>query len=366
MRSARHALGEIRRGTRYRSLALAAVRGDRPVIAYVGWTGEGNLGDEAMYAMHVAHLGFVADLVPVPIADANPILRAIGPRIDAICLGGGTLIANGFFRRGLTAVMEAAPQARRFMIGVGSESPDYRGGRRAAIDLEFARWPAILSEFEAVRVRGPLSVKAMSSIGVDATHTGDPALLLPKLAVEPDPMIVGINVGLTDDQWGGDAVPPTDLLQALIDLVLSLGLRVRLVPTTAQDHAFMKSFCAVRPLAGVEMPAQFYSVSGLLKFVGECGSLVGMKLHALILAATQHVPLIALEYRPKCRDFMASVGLEEACYRTDDIDIASLAGTLSKQLGSGDAARAAIAQHVTTQNVALRLALATEITAINR
>jgi len=59
--------------------------------------------------------------------------------------------------------------------------------------------------------------------------------------------------------------------------------------------------------------------------VSRCSVFLGMKLHATILALCSHVPSIMLEYRPKCRDFMASVGLERYCIRTDELESQNLA-----------------------------------------
>jgi len=47
---------------------------------------------------------------------------------------------------------------------------------------------------------------------------------------------------------------------------------------------------------------------------------VAERLHAAVLAAAVGTPFVALEYRPKVRDFAASVGFEEYTLRTDDLD----------------------------------------------
>ena len=361
MPSTRATLGALKRDARYRSLALAAFRHRRPVVAYVGWTGEGNLGDESMFAMHQSVLGLAVDLVPIPIVDNNVVLRTLAGRIDGICLGGGTLIANGFFRHGLEAVMTAAPSARRFMIGVGSESAAYSVGRRANIDQEFAKWRPLLAEFDQVRVRGPLSVQTLGGIGVSAVHTGDPALLLPRLPVDPVDGLVGLNVGITDDQWGGGHLPPADLLNSLIDTTLGMGASVRLLPTTEADFAFMTDVVRARPDQHLEMMTKMPSVPELLHAMAGCRTVIGMKLHALILAASQRVPVIAIEYRPKCRDFMATLGLEDVCFRTDDIDVPRIQRALDHHLERAGSLSAEIGASVDAQAKALREAAAVEV-----
>ena len=42
-----------------------------------------------------------------------------------------------------------------------------------------------------------------------------------------------------------------------------------------------------------------------------------MKLHSVVLANCSYVPSVMLEYRPKCSDYMSSVGQEKYNIRTD-------------------------------------------------
>jgi polysaccharide pyruvyl transferase WcaK-like protein len=44
---------------------------------------------------------------------------------------------------------------------------------------------------------------------------------------------------------------------------------------------------------------------------------VGFKLHAVVLAYCARVPALMIEYRPKCRDFMESIGADEFVVRAD-------------------------------------------------
>jgi polysaccharide pyruvyl transferase WcaK-like protein len=44
---------------------------------------------------------------------------------------------------------------------------------------------------------------------------------------------------------------------------------------------------------------------------------VGTRLHSVVLATCAFVPSVMLEYRPKCRDYMLSIGQEDYVIRTD-------------------------------------------------
>ena len=48
---------------------------------------------------------------------------------------------------------------------------------------------------------------------------------------------------------------------------------------------------------------------------------VGQKLHATILSYCANTPAIMVEYRPKCKDFMASINMDRFNIRTDEFNV---------------------------------------------
>ena len=56
-----------------------------------------------------------------------------------------------------------------------------------------------------------------------------------------------------------------------------------------------------------------------MRQLGNVDIFIGMKLHAVVLAAAANVPAISLEYRPKCRDFCASIDWEDYCVKTSEL-----------------------------------------------
>ena len=49
--------------------------------------------------------------------------------------------------------------------------------------------------------------------------------------------------------------------------------------------------------------------------------LVGQRLHSVVFACGCGVPSVMLEYQPKSRDFMESIGMQQFSIRTDVIDV---------------------------------------------
>lgn len=298
----------------------AALR--RSLTAYVGWQGEGNLGDEAMFQAH-RELFPGLTFVGVPTSATRVLTRVVGSapwaRCQAVCLGGGTLVGNGHFRAALENALAGWPEPPRFTLGVGVEDPAYRGGRRRGVVEELERWRILLAEFDHVGVRGPLSQSVLAGLDVESDVVGDPALALRFPARPPDDGLIGLNVGLVDDQWGDD---PTAFLRQTEELARGLlddGWRILLVPTFAPDWTLQQQLAAELG-EGVDVARRGLGVPGLVDELARCQLVIAHKLHAAVLAATVEVPAIALEYRPKCRDFQESVGRGAYVMRTDQLE----------------------------------------------
>ena len=57
-----------------------------------------------------------------------------------------------------------------------------------------------------------------------------------------------------------------------------------------------------------------------MRLIASADVVIGERLHAVVLAAAMGTPFVAVEYRPKVRDFAASVGREDVVVRTDEIE----------------------------------------------
>jgi polysaccharide pyruvyl transferase WcaK-like protein len=330
-----------------RGLGYARLVPRRAVTPYVGWIGEGNLGDEAMYRAHRALLPEL-ELVGVPqyrFAASRALAHVPWLRCQAICLGGGTLVGNGHFRQSLEQVIAIWPDAPRFAIGVGVEDPDYREGRRHGVQEELRRWPELLRGMAALTVRGPRSQAVLAGLGHHAEVVGDPALQLALPTPPPvEPGLVGLNVGVVDDQWGSDPRTFRRAVLAAANQILATGRRLQLVSTYTPDDAFLHDLAAELGPGAAFTAAP--TVDQVMAAFARCEVVVAHKLHAAILAAAVATPAIALEYRPKCRDFQESVGRGEYVMRTDALDTAVLIEWIERITAEREAQSAALARAV--------------------
>lgn len=306
-------------------------------VAYVGWNGRGNTGDDAIFEAVTEGLAPVAvETFPVYAAELARSLAAGSParfRRSHLVLGGGTLVGRSVWRKSLT--LKAFPLVRRrprFLIGAGVEDPEFQG-RHSFSDggRELERWPAILDRFDRVTVRGPRSKELLAGVGVAAHVVGDPALLLspPAPACRPAGKVVGVTLGYGDDLWGHDPRRVSVAVVTCLRELIACGWQVRLLCMNDEDReahaAVARGLSGQSDAVSVEMadtPAAY------LQAASECTVVLAERLHALVLAAGAGTPIVALEYQPKCRDFLASVDWERWSLRTDSVT----AGALCEQL----------------------------------
>jgi polysaccharide pyruvyl transferase WcaK-like protein len=98
------------------------------------------------------------------------------------------------------------------------------------------------------------------------------------------------------------------------------GRHVLLVPTFRPDAA-MQASLASEVGAGVQALPWGLGVEETMHKLADCELIVAHKLHAAVLSAAAGVPTVALEYRPKCRDFQESIGRGRYVMRTDQMDL---------------------------------------------
>ena len=227
-------------------------------LLYVGWTGQRNLGDDAIADALIPRLGMVEpEHAPYRLADfAGRVvgggLRGSGRR--ALLLGGGTAIGRRNWRLVLTANGAVLARAKPwYLIGAGVEDPAFQGRNSFSANGELARWRGICGNFASVTVRGPRSVELLDEAGIPSRMVGDPALLHePGDVPVAEEKLLGINLGYGDDLWGHDH---NRVVEALAGLVKSLvggeGWRVRAIVVNPADEPAARACLAA---AGVPRP----------------------------------------------------------------------------------------------------------------
>lgn len=280
------------------------------MIVVAGYYGFRNAGDEAIAAAiaaelrrrgegalllsadppHTAGLGVRALPRMQPIGLARALLRG-----RALWLGGGGLLQDRTSRKSLLYYLGLLYAARAlgkrvvvFNQSVGPLSPWGRaqvaralqkGGKQGAVTC-------------IVRDQG--SAALLGELGIPARLGGDPALLLAPPPVQRNRAQVLLAPR-------GDQPQATAALHELADTLRAQGYTVRAAALYPDEDR--QAALSLDPQAETSGdPAE------VLRLIAASGFVVGVRLHAPILAAAAGVPFLGVAYDPKVSGFCADAG----------------------------------------------------------
>jgi polysaccharide pyruvyl transferase WcaK-like protein len=286
----------------------------RPKFAYVGgWTGKKNLGDEALLPAvqtlfpQLALFHFVGGRI------ARTALRSM-PGLKCGILAGGTVI--GLKGVCLEIAQEfLAHKKSMVLFGTGVEDPEFWPGI-----YDFEAWKPVLDRCTFLGVRGPISAEALRRLGYSNVRVvGDPVLAFARSEINrnPVPRSLGLNLGTADGRvFGGNEACIAGEMVKLAQKARREGWTVEWfvvwpkdLPPTLQAAAESQTGAIVHTL--------YHDYEEFIERARRLSTFVGMKLHATVLATCALTPSLMVEYRPKCRDYMQSIGQDAATIRAD-------------------------------------------------
>lgn len=301
---------------------------DDPTVAYLGWHGLGNLGDDAIYDAVRGQLcgATFLDLPRLPhqliyatVTAAVGLNRSL--RRSSQVVGGGTLVGRSQWRLLVNRGLALTKDNGSYAIGVGVEDPVFGGRNSGSGKGELKRWAPILSKFRTVSVRGPRSAELLADIGLDVEVSGDPALLLPRPNVTPEDGLIGVNLGFGDDLWGHDPQQLADEIAGAVKQLSSHGYRFVGILMNPEDRRWTEVALRDIPDAEMVLPAD---PDAAARELARCSTAIVTRLHASVLASLSDTPVVSLEYQPKCRDFALAIDDERSLVRTDEVSSAAV------------------------------------------
>lgn len=286
-----------------------------------GYYGFGNLGDEALLRVIVSQLKSrhpyagidVLSAVPdqtahelqieaTPRWDAKAIRRAID-RSDVVISGGGGLLQNATSLRSLVyyaGIIRAAGRAnRKAMIFAQSVGPLDFWGRALVKECCKTLSGATVRDRRSVEMLTPLVPSA-----VRVEHTADPVFLYDApedpvdlssegLGPQSDPLVI---VSVRKATGMKDRL---DVVARAVDrLAVRHGARVAFLPIGGTADAEVSTL-VIRKCKSAPVLLPECTLERAANVIRRAKAVVGMRLHALILAARYAVPLLAIPYDPK-------------------------------------------------------------------
>lgn len=357
----------------------------RERVLICGYYGFGNAGDELILAAMLHDLRALRPGLAVTVISGDPAatrashgvdavhwqdVPAIASRVrtaDLVIVGGGGLFQEYsgidpdslFTDRHYAITFYAEPAilgalcGRRVMlyaIGVGPLTSEHgRRTVRAACDAA-----------QVITLRDEESARLVASLGVDPARlrvTADPAFartvtagaeesegLIPALPPGPG-LLVGValrhwDVGVASYFWERELAAGLDAFLETHEARLLFVPFQRLARAPENDTAVAER---VRSL--LRHPERATVLSGdedpnaLGAILGRCDLVVGMRLHATILAAVAGVPTVALSYDPKVELVMRQVGADPFVVPLLDIEAKNVARRMGQALAESKVRR---------------------------
>jgi len=304
-------------------------------ILIVGYHGYGNSGDEAILLAMINNIRILRPNADIAALSHTPeeaealygitaiqrfslpaIVSAIRKR-DVVVIGGGTLIQDGTSARSLLYYLGMIAIAKLFrkrvMVYANGVGPVTR-----RLGRFLTKW--IVNKVDLITLREELSYGELQTYGVTKPRTvvtADPVFTLRGVSreealavlheedVPTDRPIIGVSVR----EWR-KSVEFTSRLAALCDeLAEAYNAVILLVPMQyPQDLAISQSLVdAMRQPAYIlrqkRSPETMLGVAGLLHCV------ISMRLHTLIYAAVQNVPMLGVVYDPKIQYYLKTLDM---------------------------------------------------------
>ena len=311
---------------------------ERSLIFVSGYYGFDNLGDEAILEELIHELKRLVKPEEIVVLSANPELtekrygvRAL-PRKNFMRLfseltqarlfisGGGGLFQNtrslgSIIFYGVQILMARANQARILVYAQGLGP--LQGIPAQSLCRQF------LNQADAISVRDDASLAYLKSWNLNGTRTADPVFSLAESTLPEEILrqLQEAGAAQKNSRCVGLSLRPSQTLSQEHFRQLAGGLSESLEPgdellllplQPEQDLPVLKAFreiwqekglsCRLLDTSALELPSQWVGVFARLKL------LVGMRLHALIMALKSGRPVAGIAYDPKVSQLLSEFG----------------------------------------------------------
>ena len=336
-----------------------AKRGGKNGVVICGAYGHGNAGDEAILEAIIEEMRSLDPYKPITVLSRNPKetrqLRGVDayhrfnfPKIRSLMKvselyinGGGSLIQDVTSRRSLDYYLYTIAEAKRqrckvYMYGCGIGPVNYASDIRLATKV-------INENVDVITVREPHSMKELERFGIDCPErilTSDPAIGMPAAEDWEVDQFMKEN-GIPSDskyfciclrRWPGFEAKVKDIAQAAVHTYRHHGL----TPVFLSINRIDDNRAAERVIEHMEGIPHYIVASPMdshltTGFISRMHIMVSMRLHGLIFAAGQGVPLVGLSYDPKVSAFTEYIGFGP-CMKLEEITSSNLIATIDQTL----------------------------------
>lgn len=310
---------------------------DRDGVVICGAYGRGNAGDDAILEAILQEMRSIDPDMPITVLTKDPKATRLTYRVRTAgrmdvgtwkkamrhaglyINGGGSLIQDVTSRRSLwfylhniQAAHKAGCKVQMYGCGIGPVLREQHRKLAASV---------LNASVDVITLREPDSLKELQSMGVTKPEillTADPALILPA-ASEDEIDSVLLRAGIPPHgkylcfalrNWKGFEDKAPLFAQAAKYAYETYGL----TPVFAAVEKHLDPVAGRLAAAGLDIPHYFLDDAGsagtIIGALSRMQAVVSMRLHALIFAAGQGIPLAGVVYDPKVSAFLRYIGQE--------------------------------------------------------
>ena len=309
----------------------------RDGVVICGAYGRGNAGDDAILEAILQEMRDIDPDMPMTVISKDPrstrltyrvrsvsrmnipAWRGAGKRAKLYIIGGGSLIQDVTSRRSLWFYLHNIQSAKRSgckvqMYGCGIGPVTRENHRKLAAKV-------LNANVDAITLREPDSLAELRAMGVTEPEillTADPALTL-RRASDNETDSVLLRAGIPPHgrylcfalrQWKGFESKAPLFTRAAKYAYETYGL----TPVFVAVEKHQDPIAARQAAAGLDIPHYFLDDAGgagtIIGALSRMELVVAMRLHALIFAAGQGIPLSGVVYDPKVSAFLRYIGQE--------------------------------------------------------
>ncbi len=367
----------------YPASPMLDARGPTNRVLIAGYYGHGNLGDEAILHVLLEELRRLLPDLRATVVSGEPEATSETYDVQAV------------HERDVPALIDAAEAADLILVGGGGLFHDYQGVDEATLLSRwhwgltlFAAFPVLATIFrkplmlaavgvgplrseagrrytrlafdraDAATVRDAGSRALVGEIGADATRvevTADPAFVLQapsrregrdaldRLGVPAGRPVVAValrhwDVGVRSEAWQAHVAAALDQIVDAHDAVtVFLCFQARAEHGLGDDAVAERLRSVMRhgDRAVVAEPA--FDACQVQALIAGADVVLGMRLHAVILAGNAGVPMVALAYDRKVTAVMERLGLAEYALDLGDVTAVAISACLERALREQDA-----------------------------
>lgn len=334
----------------------------RDGVTICGAYGRGNAGDDAILEAIINEMHHIDPDLPIVVLSKNPAETRIRYRVSAVYTfnilgfrramkrtklyinGGGSLIQDVTSRRSLFFYLYNIWAAkslgnRVIMYGCGIGPVNYR----------FDRWLAgrvINSKVDIITLRERDSLEELRLLGVTKPEillSADPALTLTPACEETvDSVFLREGIPISGSyicfalrKWPGFEERLKLFAEAAEYAFEKYGLTPVFIPIDSRKDVEASEQVAAKLKAPYHIIKNVMSSGETIGVMARMRAVVSMRLHGLIFAAGNGIPLVGVAYDPKVSAFLRYIGQELYC-DLNDVDDRNLKEMIDRAIEKGD------------------------------